>query len=190
MSLLDPNYAKAAARAEMRRRLRLLPAAARQAASREIVQQLLAETAWREARRVFAFFPQADEPDFLPARQPQHRLCLPSWRNHQALMTFHEVPEDFAWEVARKEAWFSAPSSWPEIFPASGDVVLVPGLGFTREGVRLGRGGGFYDRWLGQHAVVGVLRWGLCFAMQLAPTLPQEPHDQGVDRVFSAGQEM
>lgn len=39
-------------------------------------------------------------------------------------------------------------ASGPVVMP---DVVLVPCLGFSREGYRLGYGGGYFDRWLGQH---------------------------------------
>ena len=38
--------------------------------------------------------------------------------------------------------------------PAVPDVVLVPCLGFTREGFRLGYGGGYFDRWLAKHSDV------------------------------------
>jgi 5-formyltetrahydrofolate cyclo-ligase len=41
--------------------------------------------------------------------------------------------------------------------PAVPDVVLVPCLGFTREGFRLGYGGGYFDRWLAKHADVTAI---------------------------------
>ncbi len=59
------------------------------------------------------------------------------------------------------------------------DLVLVPGLGFDRAGSRLGRGGGFYDRFLatlpGRTVTVGV-----AYEAQLIDVLPVEAHDAGV----------
>ena len=37
------------------------------------------------------------------------------------------------------------------------DVVLVPCVGFTREGYRLGYGGGYFDRWLAEHPDVTAI---------------------------------
>ena len=54
------------------------------------------------------------------------------------------------------------------------DVVLVPCVGFTRAGYRLGYGGGYFDRWLAAHP--GVTSVGLAWSgaeVALAP----EPHD-------------
>lgn len=62
--------------------------------------------------------------------------------------------------------------------PVVPDVVLVPCLGFTASGFRLGYGGGYYDRWLAAHphvTAVGVA-WS---ATQLADAeLKPQPHDQ------------
>ena len=68
--------------------------------------------------------------------------------------------------------------------PATIDVVVVPGLAFTRGGHRLGQGGGFYDRFL------PLLRSdattiGACFREQLVEHLATEPHDRIVDLVIS-----
>ena len=54
------------------------------------------------------------------------------------------------------------------------DAILLPGLAFDRAGVRLGYGGGFYDRLLPDFrgVTVGVIQAGL-----LVPALPREPHD-------------
>jgi 5,10-methenyltetrahydrofolate synthetase len=49
--------------------------------------------------------------------------------------------------------------------PAQPDVVLVPCVGFTREGFRLGYGGGFFDRWLAAHP--GVTSVGIAWAHAL-----------------------
>lgn len=65
------------------------------------------------------------------------------------------------------------------------DLVLVPGLAFTPDGRRLGRGGGHFDRFL-PRLRSDCLTVGVCFAEQLRDDLPTEPHDVAVDRVVSA----
>lgn len=63
---------------------------------------------------------------------------------------------------------------------ADADVVLVPALAVDRSGVRLGRGGGSYDRALprARGPVVALLHEG-----ELVDVLPAEPHDVRVDAV-------
>jgi len=56
------------------------------------------------------------------------------------------------------------------------DVILVPGVGFDQGGGRLGRGGGFYDRFLA-HARPPIVI-GVCFDEQLVDAVPRESHDQ------------
>ncbi|HEX3134937.1 MAG TPA: 5-formyltetrahydrofolate cyclo-ligase [Planctomycetota bacterium] len=62
-------------------------------------------------------------------------------------------------------------------------TVLVPGVGFTRDGHRLGQGQGFYDRVLADHRGHTI---GIAFRCQVVATLPTEAHDQRVARVISA----
>ncbi len=58
------------------------------------------------------------------------------------------------------------------------DLVLVPGVAFSRRGERLGRGGAVYDDLL---AASDAPKIGLCFAFQIWEEVPVEPHDQRVD---------
>ena len=63
------------------------------------------------------------------------------------------------------------PRDSPEIDPSAIDVFLVPGLLFDREGRRLGRGGGHYDRLL-RRSRSDALRIGLCFANHVVGEVP------------------
>ena len=56
------------------------------------------------------------------------------------------------------------------------DLVVVPGLGFTEQGHRIGRGMGFYDRFLAQSEFLGV-SCGLAFEEQVIPSVPMLDHD-------------
>lgn len=69
------------------------------------------------------------------------------------------------------------------VAPSTIDAFLVPGLAFTADGGRLGRGGGFYDATLA--AFPHALRIGLCGAEELLARLPLEPHDARVDVVLA-----
>jgi len=64
------------------------------------------------------------------------------------------------------------------------DCVIVPGLAFDAEGCRLGRGAGFYDRFLSKFSAK-VPKIALAFSFQVLPQIPHEIHDQRVDVVLT-----
>jgi 5-formyltetrahydrofolate cyclo-ligase len=64
------------------------------------------------------------------------------------------------------------------------DVVVVPALAVTREGVRLGRGGGYYDRAL-RHVRPDAALVAVVFDDELLADLPDEPHDRRVTAVVT-----
>ena len=61
-------------------------------------------------------------------------------------------------------------------------VIIVPGVAFTRDGKRLGRGGGFYDRFFAQHR--HIYKIGIAFACQIADELPTDEHDVAMNTVI------
>ena len=63
------------------------------------------------------------------------------------------------------------------------EAFIIPGVGFSEDGLRLGRGGGYYDVTLKQAA--RAARVGVGFDLQLVPTLPQDPHDMPLDAVVT-----
>lgn len=68
--------------------------------------------------------------------------------------------------------------------PARLDLIFLPGRAFDRRGNRLGRGKGFYDRFLA--AVRPDCRLiGLAFDEQIVDTLPTEPHDRRMNGVIT-----
>jgi len=68
----------------------------------------------------------------------------------------------------------------PALDPSRIDVVLVPGVAFTPDGWRLGRGAGLYDRLLASLRP-DALRIGVCAEAFVVPELPLDPHDQPMD---------
>jgi 5-formyltetrahydrofolate cyclo-ligase len=68
------------------------------------------------------------------------------------------------------------------------DYVLVPGVAFDRNGNRIGRGNGGYDKWLSKVRSVNktVKVWGVAFDIQITHSIPLEPHDLPMDAVFTA----
>jgi 5-formyltetrahydrofolate cyclo-ligase len=63
------------------------------------------------------------------------------------------------------------------------EVVIVPLLGFTADGHRLGQGGGHYDRWLAANPQVTPI--GLAWDVQWLDSLPHEPHDRRLAAVVT-----
>jgi len=69
------------------------------------------------------------------------------------------------------------------VSPKDVAVWLVPGLAFTRDGKRLGYGGGWYDRLMAA-ADMRATKFGVAYAFQVVEDLPSEPHDIRVDGII------
>ncbi len=61
------------------------------------------------------------------------------------------------------------------------ELVVVPGMAFDKKGNRLGRGKGYYDKFLSQTKARKV---GLCFDFQMVDSVPTLPHDIRMDEVI------
>lgn len=92
------------------------------------------------------------------------------------------------YEARRQALEPTGPWGIPE--PAEGaipagpiDLFVVPGLGFTTAGERIGYGRGFYDRVLVARGE--ALAVGFAFPCQLVDDLPTEPHDERLDAVVA-----
>jgi len=69
----------------------------------------------------------------------------------------------------------------PEVCPTEIDLAVIPGVAFTLDGRRLGRGKGYYDRLL---PLLKCRKIGLCFECQIVPDLPCDPWDIKMDEVI------
>ena len=102
-----------------------------------------------------------------------------------ALMEFIRIGDEWGSQLT------PGPHGILEPRPDSGEVfnaqsadtvlVLVPGLAFDQRGGRLGRGGGFYDRFLSRADMQGAIRIGVCWSMQLVHDTPTDQHDIAMD---------
>ena len=65
------------------------------------------------------------------------------------------------------------------------DLVIVPGIAYDYENMRLGRGKGYYDSFLSQEGLSPSKKIGLAFKFQIVKALPKNSHDIPVDRVIT-----
>jgi 5-formyltetrahydrofolate cyclo-ligase len=136
---------------------------------------------WLDEHRpatVVGFLAMGDEIDMTPLvpAHPGIRFALTRTAPGVSL-TVHDfdAPREmhrFGFEQPAAEA--------PLIEPGDVDVVLVPGLAFGRDGRRLGRGAGYYDRFL---AGIDATTVALTTTSRLRHDLPLEPHDVLIDWV-------
>lgn len=110
-------------------------------------------------------------------RQMGHRVLLPAVKGSEL-----EIRE-YAEGTATHPGYRGIEEPDGPIFTdfAAIDLAVVPGVAFTRDGCRLGRGKGFYDRFLPRLDCPVV---GLAFPFQILESLPCEEHDIKINRVI------
>lgn len=152
---------KAILRETMRHRLREITSEEREALSEEICERVLEMAQWNEAQSVLLFSPLPGEPIITPLKLD----C------EARKVAYTNIPQS-----ARNESDFHLPDAV--------DLILVPGLAFSKDRRRLGRGGGFFDRLLAGRAA-NAFKLGLCFSFQVLDSIPTEGHDIVMDVVVT-----
>lgn len=103
-----------------------------------------------------------------------HRVALPWFSDRASSMEFRAWRDPFA-ETDLERGPFGVLQPPAEAARITPDILFLPLVGFTADGVRLGQGGGHYDRWLAANPETVAI--GLAWDCQLLDSLPVEPHD-------------
>jgi len=154
--------------------------------SNKIAQTLFIQEDWKEANVVgitISRFPEVDTYHIIrkaweAGKQVAVPKCLPSERK----LAFRIITHFSQLESVYYGLSEPIESKTAKIEPNDIDLLIVPGLGFTREGCRLGFGGGYYDRFLPDYHGKTI---SLAFDLQLIPTIPVEEHDQPVQKIIT-----
>ena len=141
---------------------------------------LLVHPAVRSAKVVALFSPLPDEPqigEIIELLSRERIVLLP--RVEGDVMRFYPFSPE-----AMSEGSFGIlePMSGQPFPPADIDVIIVPGVAFTADGARMGRGKGFYDKYMSQEGF-NAHKIGVCYSQQVVQSLPCEQHDVFMNEV-------
>lgn len=165
----------------------------------ELASRRLLETiASARARTVLFYMPTPKELDIGPAAQESlHRgisVCLPRAAWNMPPGSQHAAPAITpamvsAWSreqlVETKHGIWEPTANAATVDLARLDLIVVPGLAFDRKGGRLGRGGGFYDRFLAQPGLTAI-KIGVALDEQvIAEEIPRDSWDVTLDGLVS-----
>lgn len=147
-----------------------------------ILSKLENDDDFKKARIVMIYSALPDE--------VQTRAFLEKWRHEKKIILPTVVgddiiPVELAADTTFAVGDFNILEPQNEPYTGGYDLIVVPGVAFDRNGNRIGRGRGYYDRFLCKH--LNVRRIGICFDFQLVDEVPTEPNDIKMDKVISFG---
>jgi 5-formyltetrahydrofolate cyclo-ligase len=151
----------------------------------EKLGQLFARSeAYRKAKTVYGYLPYNQEVRTVPmlaqALRDGKRVAVP--KIYGDTMKFLYL-DDLS-KVEKNDMGIPEPIADTPVADDKTALVLMPGLAFTKQGDRMGYGGGFYDRFLA--AEPGHPTLALCYDFQMLPHLETEEFDIPVDAVIWA----
>jgi len=180
------NEAKSRCRRELRSIEKSLTVEDKQCSDALIMQNLSRLPEYLAAKTVFSFVGMASEPDtasfIADALSRGKRVCVPLC-TAPGIMELKEIcalselsPGSFS--------ILEPPVDNPTLTPDEVDFALIPCLGCDRKGFRIGRGGGYYDRFLAAYGGKAAL---LCREIFIMEHIPVEPHDAQLPIIVSDG---
>jgi 5-formyltetrahydrofolate cyclo-ligase len=179
---------KAGIRASMRAMLAAMTPEERHTASSAACRRLVGLDAFRSASVVMLYMPMSSEVDTTSAALRCFQLgkvvCVPKviWERKDMYAVEVNSIDDHYMEI--DEHGIRTPRGGRLAVPESIDLVVVPGLAFDAGGNRLGRGSGFYDRFLARLRP-SASAIGLAFDAQIIDEVPVDERDVRVNRVVT-----
>ena len=152
--------------------------------SAAICRHLMALPEYRDAETVFCFVGTASEIDTTPllndALAAGKRLCVPLCVD-KGIMELREI-RDLGELTDGQYGLREPPADAPTVAVDDVDLAVIPCLTCDHAGRRLGKGGGYYDRFLSVYRAAAVL---ICRERLIREEIPAEPHDMPVPWVVT-----
>lgn len=163
----------------------------RQEKSAQIAKNLFDTKAYKNASMIFAYMAYRSEADTMPvieqAIAEQKCVAVPrvvflNGEKGSGNMVFCRI---MSLDDCVKGAYgiLEPREDCPIVQPDETSLILVPGCAFTRDGLRMGYGGGYYDRYLQMYPK--AVTFGYAFEEQLCEAIPNEAHDRRLDFVVT-----
>lgn len=157
-------------------------------ASLEIVARLRALPSFAAARVVLVTLPFGSEWDTRSlasaALASGKQLVVPRVNVRTRMLELHAI-SDIVGQIALGYRDIPEPlPNLPRVEALAIDWVLVPGVAFSRDGFRLGYGGGYYDRLMSMMSPAAARIAG-AFEIQVVPRIPAAAHDLCVDQIVT-----
>ncbi|MDR0824138.1 MAG: 5-formyltetrahydrofolate cyclo-ligase [Prevotella sp.] len=149
--------------------------------SEEVLSVLEITGAFQEAKTIFIYNSLNDEvqtSDFIRKWSNKKDFYLPVVAGEDIVFRLYTPSTDFQ----QSSLGIMEPVGDDYTEYGKVDLVIVPGVAFDRKLNRMGRGKGFYDRFLPR---VPATKIGICFDFQLFDSIPTEPNDIKMDFVVS-----
>ena len=174
-------------KAEVRKQIRALKAAVppeeKLRRSDLIMRRVELRPEFQQARVVLLYWSMPDEVQthaFVNRWHKEKTLLLPCVDGNNLRLRQYTGPECL---VAGEQFGIGEPTGPEYTALDTIELIIVPGVAFDRQGNRMGRGRGFYDRLL--KTTPGALKMGLAYGFQMLDNLPVEPHDVRMNLVIS-----
>lgn len=175
---------KARLRREITALERSLSPEQRKESDQALFRRFLARPEVQAGELLFLFCGMGTEPDTMSLFDPLlvrgKLICLPRCLPGGEMELRRYLGRDHL--LRHRYGMWEPDLSSPPVLPEAVELALIPALCYDRSGVRLGRGGGFYDRFLARYQGISL---GLCRDLTLQPEVPREPHDMAVDLVLT-----
>jgi 5-formyltetrahydrofolate cyclo-ligase len=179
---------KKSQRAEIRRTLEAMSPESRHEKAARICRRVAELDSFRNASTVMMYMPLPSEVDITPLAircfQMGATICVPKVDWERRDMSAVEVARFDDKEMELDEHGIRVPRDGRLVLPSMIDLIIIPGLAFDTQGNRLGRGRGYYDRFLAK-VPKSVTKIGVCFDEQIVDEVPSGPGDVRVDVVIS-----
>ncbi|WP_102274565.1 5-formyltetrahydrofolate cyclo-ligase [Cytobacillus massiliigabonensis] len=154
--------------------------------SYEIAQLLFQDTLWKEANTIAVTISKSPEVDtyqiIRKAWEEGKRVVIPKCLPRNKEMVFRTLTKFNQLESVYYGLLEPIEAVTREVPAKEIDLIIVPGLAFSKNGYRIGFGGGYYDRYLAGFAGQTV---SLAFTPQLVAELPIEEHDIPVNKIIT-----
>ena len=163
-----------------------LSPAERELQEQRVVASLCSIIAERKPRVVALFAPLGDEVQILPLVEKLPRDCrllLPRVEDTADGTPSMEFYDYNASALAVGSYGIMEPQGTVACAVEEIDLMVVPGVAFSADGVRLGRGKGYYDRYIAREGF-RAYTIGVCYDCQMLGQLPCDEHDRRVDSVI------
>ena len=170
-----------ALRAVIEQRRRILTPEEVAADSARIISQIEQMSAFRDAKTVLIYYPVHNEVDLRPLLAKygdQKTFLFPVTHRHSM-----EV-RPYDGEDMMRRGRYGVPEPQTKTYKGHIDVIFVPGVVFDQHCHRIGRGAGYYDKFLSKQHLAKKI--GVCYTFQLKKhTIPHSLHDHKMDRVVT-----